>query len=101
MVATDSFMDFPQDILAFLKSNTLHEDAGGGALVQIVANKDETFASPDDAPCFSALGIDMWWKLQFLNEVDELNLPVFFDHQYFSDRGRGLRINSLLTLHLD
>ena len=49
MVATDSFMDFPENILAFLKSNTLHEDARGGAFVQVVANKDETFTSPDDA----------------------------------------------------
>ena len=55
MVAIDSFMDFPENILAFLKSNTLHEDAGGGAFVQVVANKDETFTSPDDAHCFSAL----------------------------------------------
>ena len=89
MVATDSLLDFPQDILAFLKSNTLHEDAGGGALVQIVANKDETFASPDDARCFSALGIDVWWKLELLDEIDELNPPIFFDHQHFSDCGRS------------
>ena len=59
MVATDSFMDFPQDILAFLKSNTLHEDAGGRALVEVVANKNETLASPDNASSFRALGINM------------------------------------------
>ena len=101
MVATDSFMDFPESILAFLKSNTLHEDAGGGAFVQVVSNKDETFTSPDDARCFSAFGFDMWWKLEFPDEVDELNPPVFLDHQYFPDYGWGLRVSSLLTLNLD
>ena len=101
MIAADSFMYFPEDILAFLKSNTLHEDGRGGALVQVVANKDETFASPDDARCFSAFGFNMWWKLEFPYEVDELNSPVFFDHQYFPDCGRGLRVNGFLTLNLD
>ena len=49
MITTDSFMYFPEDVLAFFKSNTLHEGARGGAFVQVVANKDETFTSPDDA----------------------------------------------------
>ena len=66
MVATDSFMDFPENILAFPKSNTLHEDAGGGAFVQVVANKDETFTSSDDARCFSAFGFDIRWSLNSL-----------------------------------
>ena len=101
MVAADSFMYFPEDVLAFFKSNTLHEGARGGAFVQVVANEDETLASPDDACWFSAFGFDMWWKLEFLDEVDELYLPVFFDHQLLLDCGRGLRVNSLLTLKLD
>ena len=41
MIAADSFMYFPEDILAFLKSNALHEYAGGGAFVHLVANKDK------------------------------------------------------------
>jgi len=101
MVATDSFMDFPESILAFLKSNTLHEDAGGGAFVQVVANKDETFTSPDDARCFSAFGFDMRWKLEFPDEVDELDPPVFFDNHHLPNCGRGLRISGLLILNLD
>ena len=101
MIAADSFVHFSEDILAFLESNTLHEDAGGGTLVQVVADKDETFASPDDACCFSAFGFDMWWKLEFPDEVYELSLPVFLDHQYLHDYGRGLRVSSLLTLNLD
>jgi hypothetical protein len=43
----------------------------------------------------------VWWKLELLDEVDELNPPVFFDHQHFSDCGQGLRVSSLLTLYLD
>ena len=89
-------MDFPENILTFLKSNTLHEDAGGGAFVQVVANEDETFAAPDDARCFSAFSFDMWRKLEFPDEVDELDPPVFFDHHHLSNCGRGLRISSLL-----
>ena len=80
MVTTDSFMDFPQDILTFLKSNTLHEDAGGGALVEVAADEDETFASPDDTCYFGAFGIDLWWKLELPDEVDELIPLVFFNH---------------------
>ena len=94
-------MYFREDVLAFLKGDTLLEDAGGGALTQVVTDEDETFASPDDARWFGALGIDMWWKLKFLDEVDELNPPVFFDHQHISDCGRGLRVSSLLALYLD
>ena len=43
----------------------------------------------------------MWWKLEFLDEVDKLSLPVFFNHQYFSNYGRGLRASSLLIMYLD
>ena len=89
MIAAHSFMNFPEDILAFLKSDTLHEDARGGAIIQVVADEDESFASPDDACCFRAFGVDMWWKLEFFDEVDELNPPVFFDHQHFSDCSRA------------
>ena len=94
-------MYFPEDDLAFFKGDTFYEDARGGALVQIVADENETFALSDNACCFGALGIDVWWKLEFLNEVNKLNLPVFFDHQHFSDCGRGLRISTLLALNLD
>ena len=101
MVVADSLMYFPEDVLAFFKGDTFHEDARGGALVQVVADEDETFALSDNACCFGALGINMWWKLELLDEVDELNPPVFFDHQHFSDCGQGLRVSSLLTLYLD
>ena len=94
-------MYFREDVLAFLKGDTLLEDAGGGALTQVVTDEDETFALPDDARWFGALGIDMWWKLKFLDEVDELNPPVFFDHQHFSDYAQGLRVSSLLALYFD
>ena len=100
MIAADSFMYFPEDILAFLKSNTLHEDAGGEALAQVVANEDETFVSPDDARWFSTFSFDMR-KLEFPDEVDELCPPVFFNHHYLPDCGRGLRVCSLLILNLD
>ena len=59
MVTANSFVYFPKDVFAFFKGNTFHEDARGGALVQVVANENETFASPNDARCFSALGIDV------------------------------------------
>ena len=61
MVAADSFMYLPEDVFAFFKSNTFHEDARGRAFVQVVANENETVASPDNAGSFSALGINMWW----------------------------------------
>ena len=93
MVVANSFIYFPEDVFAFFKGNTLHEYAGGGTFIQVVADEDETFVSPDDARCFSALNIDTWSKLEFLDEVDELNLPVFFNHQHFSDCGWGLRIS--------
>ena len=80
MVAANSFVYLSEDVFAFFKGNTLHEDARGGAIIQVVADEDESFASPDDACCFSAFGVDMWWKLEFFDEVDELNPPVFFDH---------------------
>ena len=85
-------MYLPEDVFAFFKGNTFHE---------VVADENETLAAPYNASSFSALGINMWWKLELLDEVDELNPPVFFDHQHFSDCGRGLRISSLLTLYLD
>ena len=90
MITADSFMYFPKDVLAFFKSNTLHEGARGGAFVQVVANEDETLASPDDVCCFSAFGFDMGWKLEFPDEVDELYLPVFFKHHYLPDCDRGV-----------
>ena len=80
MVAANSFMYLPEDVFAFFKGNTLHEDAGSRALVEVVADKNETFASPDDASSFGALGINVWWKLELLDEIDELNPLVFFDH---------------------
>ena len=101
MVAANSFMYFPEDVFAFFKGDTFHEDAKGRALVEVVANENETLASPNDARCFSALGIDMRWKLKLLDEVNELNPPIFFDHQHFSDCGRGLRVSSLLAMYLD
>ena len=90
-----------EDVFAFFKGNTFHEDARNRTLVEVVTNEDETLTTPDDAGSFSALGIDMWWKLELLDEFNELNLPVFFNYQYFSDCGRGLRISNLLALHLD
>ena len=101
MVAANSFVYLPEDVFAFFKGNLLHEDAGGRVFVEVVADEDETFASSDNACCFDALGINMWWKLELLDEVDELNPPVFFDHQYFSDCGQGLRVSSLLALYFD
>ena len=94
-------MYFPKDILAFVEGNRLHKDAEGGALIQVVADENETFASPDDARCFCAFSFDMWWKLEFPDEVDELCPPVFFNHHYLPDCGRGLRVCSLLILNLD
>ena len=94
-------MYLPKDVFAFFKGNTLHEDAGGRALVEVVADKNETLASPDDASSFNALGINVWWKFELHDEVDKLYPPVFLDHQYFSDCGEGLRVSSLLALYLD
>ena len=93
MIATDSFVYFPENILTFLKCNTLHENARSGSLVQVVAHEDEIFASPNDTRYFSAFGFDMWWKLEFPDEVDELYPPVFFNHHYLPDYGRGLRVS--------
>jgi hypothetical protein len=101
MVAANSFVYLPEDVFAFFKSNTFHEDAGGRALVQVVADENETLASPDNASSFGALGINVRWKLELLDEVNELNLSVFFDHQHFSDCGQGLRVSNLLGLYLD
>ena len=101
MIATDSFMYLPEDVFVFFKGNTFHEDARCRTLVEVVADEDETLVMPDDAGSFSALGIDMWWKLKLLDEVGELNPPVFFNHQYFSDCGRGLRVSGLFALYLD
>ena len=101
MVATNSFVYLPEDVFAFFKGNTLHEDAGGRAFVEVVADKNETLALPDNAGSFSALGINVWWKLELLDEVNELSPVVFFDHQHFSDCDRGLRVSSLLALYLD
>ena len=101
MIAADSFMYFPENFIAFIKGNTFHEEARGGALVQVVAKEEETFASPDDACCFSASSFNMWWKFAFPDEVDELNPPVFFDHQYLPDCVLGFRVAILLTLNLD
>ena len=74
-------MYLPEDVFALFKGNIFHEHAGGRALVQVVADEHETLASPNNAGSFGALGIDMWWKLELLDEVNELNPPVFFDHQ--------------------
>ena len=87
--------------LPFIKGNTLHEDAGGRAFVEVVADKNETLASLDDASSFDALGINVWWKFELLDEVSKLSPPIFFNHQYFSDYGRGLRVSGLLALYLD
>ena len=80
MVATNSFMYLSEEVFAFVKGNALHEDARGGALIQVVADENETLASPDNASSFGALGINVRWKLKFLDEICELNPPVFFDH---------------------
>ena len=80
MVATNSFVYFPKDVFDFFKGNTFYEDARGRALVQVVADENETLASPNNAGSFSALGINVWWKLELPDEVDELNLLVFFNH---------------------
>ena len=80
MVAANSFVYLSKDVFAFFKGNTFHEDARGRAFVQVVADENETLATPDNASSFSALGINAWWKLELLDEVDELNPPVFFDH---------------------
>ena len=101
MIAIDSFVYFPKDILAFIKSNTLHENARSGSLVQVVAHEDEIFASPNDTRYFSAFGFDMWWKLEFLDENNKLSSPIFINHQHFSDCGWGLRVSGLLALFLD
>ena len=101
MVAANSFVYLPEDVFVFFKGNVLHEDARGRAFVEVVADKDETLASPDDTSSFGALGINVWWKLELLDEVDKLDPPIFFDHQYFSDCGRGLRVSSLLVLCLN
>ena len=89
MVAADS-MYLPEDVFAFFKGNTFHEDARGRALVEVVADKNETLASPDDASNFGTLGINVWWKFELLDEVDKLDPLVFFDHLYFSDYGWSL-----------
>ena len=101
MIAANSFMHFPDDVLAFLKGDTLLEDAGSGALTQVVTDEDETFASPDDARCFNAFSFDMRRKLEFPNEVDELGPPVVLDHHDLLDCDRGLHISGLLILNLD
>ena len=41
MVAADS-MYLPEDVFAFFKGNTFHEDARGRALVLVVADENET-----------------------------------------------------------
>ena len=101
MIAANSFMYLPEDVFAFFEGNTFHEDARGRALVEVVVDKNETLAMLDNAGSFNALGIDIWWKLELLDEVDELNPPVFFDHQHFSECGQGLRVSSLLALYFD
>ena len=52
-------MYLPEDVFAFFKGNTLHEDAGGRAFVEFVADKNEALASPDDTSNFGALGINL------------------------------------------
>ena len=64
-------------------------------------NENETFASPDDACCFSAFSFDMRWKLEFPDEVDELGPLVVLDHHDLPDCDWGLRISGLLILNLD
>ena len=56
MVAANSFVYLPEDVFTFFKGNVLHEDAGGRVFVEVVADKDETLATPDDVGSFSALG---------------------------------------------
>ena len=64
-------------------------------------HKDETLAAPGDADSFSTFSIDMWRKLELLDEVDKLSPPIFFDHQYFSVCGCNLRVSDLLAWYLD
>ena len=92
MIATDSFMYLSEDVFAFFKGNIFHEDARGRAL---------SLATPNNAGSFNALGINMRWKFELLDEVDKLNPPIFFNHQYFSYCGRGLWVSGLLSLYLD
>ena len=80
MIATDSFMYLPEDVFVFFKGNTFHEDARCRTLVEVVADEDETLAAPGDAGSFSAFRINMWWKLEFLNEVNKLSPPIFINH---------------------
>ena len=74
MIATNSFRYLLEDVFAFFEDNTFHEDAGGRALVHVVTDGNETLATPNNAGSFSALGIYVRWKLELLDEVDELNL---------------------------
>ena len=94
-------MYLPEDVFAFFMGNTLHEDARGRVLVEVVTDEDETLAAPGDAGSFSAFRINMWWKLEFVDEVNKLSSPIFINHQHFSDCGRVLRVNCLLALFFD
>ena len=67
VVAANSFVYFLEDVFAFFKGNTFHEDAEDRALVQVVADENETLVSPNNTGSFSALGIDVWWKLELLD----------------------------------
>ena len=42
MIATNSFVYLPEDVFAFFKGNTFHEDARGRALVLVVADENES-----------------------------------------------------------
>ena len=94
-------MYFPEDVFAFFESNTFLKDAGGRAFVQVVADENETLAMPENAGSLCALDINVRWKPKFPDEVDELNPPIFFNHQHFSNYGRDLRVIRLLALYLD
>ena len=43
----------------------------------------------------------MWWKLEFLDEVNKLSPPILINHQHFSDYGWEFRVSGLLDLFLD
>ena len=57
MVAADSFMYFPEDVFAFFKGNTFHEDARGRALVLVVTDEKKTLDL-----FWRSWSIDLLWR---------------------------------------
>ena len=67
-------------------------------LVQVVADQDKSFASPDNACSFDAFRLNAGWKLEFLDGVDEGYPAVYLNHQNLPDRGRGLHVDGWVIL---